>query len=131
MVSSTKPQLDRPFHTDDRGFSLIELLVATLLLAGVVAGFIRVFTPARGFTVTEARLSVERNLDRSMLEDLRQSVRQDTWADAASPLAPGVHNQAAFTLNKDTRATPKPYTRTYTVTNVAGRDYRKVEIRVT
>lgn len=125
--------MKRPLHIDEHGFSLIELLVASLLLTGVVVGFIRVFTPARGFTVTEARLSVERNLDRSMLEDLRQSVRQDTWGITnvnTNPLAPGTHTDTV-TLNKDTRATPKSYTRTYTVTNVAGRDYRKVEIRVT
>ena len=75
-------------NKNNRGFSLLELLVSGLLLVGVVVGFIRVFTPARGFTVTEARLSFEINLDRQKLEDLRQEVRQDRWDSTSSLLKP-------------------------------------------
>ena len=102
----------------------MELVIAAVLLSGVVAGLMRAFTTAQGFTPVQVAKSGRSNTGRAKLENLYESVRQDWWSDivTAHPLTNGTHDTdsgSAYIVNP---------------VNPAGgdatEDYRKVEVTV-
>ncbi len=111
------------------GFSLLEILIAMVLLAGVGAATMTAFTSS--IQVTSSDASVAYNFGRGLLEQFYERVRQDQWTTAALPLStvnPGPQGQTK-TLNGDT------YTANYTVTAIDqdganGEDYRRVTMTV-
>jgi len=119
-----------------KGFSLIEVLVAMVLLAGVGGSMIYAFSSSG--QVTQSDHGVAYNIARGQLEQLFERVRQDTWPNAALPLslqtAPARPAIAPKSLNG------KTFTPTYTVNNDSSavvdvngdgqEDYRRVRMNV-
>lgn len=110
---------------DERGLTLVEVIVAALLVATTVAVVFGAFISANQFTVPEIIRSVESNLAREKFEELYQAVRQDWWNQANQPLTPNVDPPAEnITLDGVT------YQRSYKVRSVPTKDYRRVEMTV-
>ena len=108
---------------DSKGLTLLELVIAALLLSATVAGLFGAFVTAHrwgtGDNTTAAFLAANR------LEALAESVRADWWPVAGHPLSQGgPFADGANLLNTIT------YNRAYTVSDVAGRDYRRVDVSV-
>lgn len=118
-----------PRERKDRGFTLLEIVIATVLLAGASAGVLSAFVNAsRG--LTPAR-NVAHYLASERQELLRESVRQDWWERPGRPLTPGGPSDDGVILVDGTG-----YRRSWTVeaVNADGADepddYRRVAVRV-
>ena len=119
-----------------KGFSLIEVLVAMVLLAGVGGAMIFGFSSA-GQSV-RSDYGIAYNVARGQLEQMYERVRQDTWANASLPLSrqtvPARPAIAPKSLNG------KTFTTTYSVNNDSNasidangdgqEDYRLVQMTV-
>ena len=106
-----------------RGFSLAEILIAGVLLAGVTAGLLRAFTSTQSIISAQHTRSDQSDLVSEKLEMLYEGVRQDWWADSTKPLSSGVHDPGTI-LGNDLKYTVSPVD-----PNAAGgEDYRKVKI---
>jgi prepilin-type N-terminal cleavage/methylation domain-containing protein len=121
-----------------RGFSLMEVLVAMVLLGAVGAATMHAFSSSVG-VVAQNDAGVAYNVARGRLEQFLEYVRQDQWSTAALPLSrqtaparPAIPNKV---LNGDTFVT------TYAVNNDSDQpidqnadgveDYRRVTMTVT
>ena len=112
----------------ERGMSMIEVTVATLLLVTVVAGLYSAFISA--YKLIQPRGDSAYNVARMRFENLYEAVRQSWWSTNTKPLGIGSHADGA--INVDTTS----YTRDYTVTSIDAdgdgkEDYRKVTVKVT
>ena len=111
-------------NLNNRGFSLAEILIAGVLLAGVTAGLLRAFTSIRSIISSQSTQAGASDLVSKKMEMLYEMVRQDWWADNTKPLG------TAHTTNTILGNTI-PYT--VTSVNLTGggvEDYRKVKITV-
>ena len=109
---------------DASGFTLLEIIIASVLLAGVVAGVFGSFSTAATW-FQEGEDGVPYNLARERLDELQEAVAATNWN--TGPLAAtGVWNpDGAVVLNG------KTYTRSYRTDTVVGHQYRKVQVQVT
>lgn len=82
--------MDKPvFHKS--GFTLTEIIVASVILATAVAGLFASFIAAKRYSVqSKSRLMAVHNAQ-YILESLRQDVRADTWNLSSSALSTGIH----------------------------------------
>ena len=113
----------------DRGFTLVEVVVAAVLMAAVAAGLLRAFETMNGISAVQQDRVTAANLARQQLEDLHEAVRWDWWGLANFPLSPGtaLGAAAAIVVNGTT------YTRSYVVNAVfdGGTEaYRRVDVTV-
>lgn len=119
-----------------RGLTLMEVIVAALILAITVGGVLYIFSTEKGTVAWTGRRVQAMDFGRQTLEALKNEVGADTWPDAGDlaevtdkdvPLAPG--EPSAF-REKFTG------TRSYTVENInadsAGDpvDYKSVTVTV-
>lgn len=79
--------------SDDRGFSLTEVLVASLILTGVVVGFLRAFTSAQTLSSVQVDRSARVYSASEKLEALGESVRRDWWDSPDRPMTVGMHDE--------------------------------------
>ena len=105
---------------------MIEVVVAALLLTTVAAGALSAFNnAARWASPPEATAA---NIARGQLEQLNESVRQDTWNQAVNTLNPGTYNSVVNIDGRD-------YNQTYVVTSVkldgVNEAYRRVVVTET
>ena len=109
---------------DRHGFTLLEVLIATIVLAGMGAILFGTFVTARLWVVNGSE-STPVNLARERLEELQMSVRQDTWnAGDLKVSAPAWTAEPAIVLEGTS------YTRRTRVSAIPARQYRKVEAKV-
>lgn len=119
------------------GFTLMEVLIAMVLLAGVGAMTLSAFTSAARARVTRPDAGVAYNFGRGLMEQMNEFVRQDQWSSSGLPLSttsPGTAGPfrpqgSTTTLNG------KTYTARYTVTpqdanSDSLEDFRKVKMTV-
>ena len=110
------------------GFSLMEVLVAMVLLATV--GGLTMFSFTNSTQATQPSASVAYNYGRGLMEEMYERVRQDHWTDPGLPLS--LVNPAQFPVRA---LNGKTYTPSYTSTkgdlNGDGvEDFRKVKMTV-
>ena len=106
------------------GFTLLEVLIATIILAGMGAILFGSFLTARRWVV-QATSGVPMNLARERLDELQMSVRMDTWNTGQMKVsAPAWTAEPAITLDSVS------YTRSTRVSTVPAMQYRKVEAKV-
>lgn len=117
----------KPFIQGEDAFTLVEVVVATLLLVTVVAFVYTMFATSARFI--RPYYGEGHYLAKNRLEELLEEVRQDRWNVVTQPLNPAFNPPAqTFTINN------VPYTRDYTVddlTTTPGRPYRRVRMTVT
>ena len=111
-------------RSGEAGFSLLELMLAALLLSSSVAALFGAFVTASRWMKSD--FSAGAYLGAIRLESLYECVRSDWWSQNDKPLSP-----AGTVTDGTVTQDGVVYTRTYTVTPVTGRDYRKAEVKVT
>lgn len=105
-----------------RGFTLLEIIIATMLLALVMSGLMGIFIAGKRHVIHSRERMTGSELEKLFLDPLQMAVRQDTWDQAGNELkTPTVTVQKVNNIN---------YTPQYTVTDVAGTDLRKVKVQV-
>jgi prepilin-type N-terminal cleavage/methylation domain-containing protein len=118
------------------GFTLMEILVAMVLLSVVAASALSSFSSST--TVVQSKHNTALNVARSYLEQLYEYVRQDTYGNVNAPLAlsgatlpssgtqtlDGVVYTTTYQVNPDTPFTP------IDVDGDGLEDYRKVRMAV-
>lgn len=128
-------------RTSSSGFTLIEVLVATLLSVVLAAALANAFLSTN--LVVKSNQNVTNLLAQAELESLYKEVTYDQWNNPAAPIplsvpppagTPRTHSSNAFSTSPVMDG--KTYTVDYTVTglDVNGDsvvDYRKVEARAT
>ncbi|MBU1112506.1 MAG: type II secretion system GspH family protein [Candidatus Omnitrophica bacterium] len=82
-----------------RTFTLVEVIVAALILVIVFAGLLASFVVPRNYVKRVNKRLVAANLVRSNLNRLSQKVRQDQWDIAGEALYPGTHNVPDYTMD--------------------------------
>jgi len=108
-----------------KNFTLIEVIVSTVILAFVFSGLLFSFAAVRQYVNRANKRLVAANLVRDVLGSLYRKVREDTWNNTIGELANGTHNNIV-SVNIDNYS----YTGNYTVSNITGRDYRQVNASV-
>jgi hypothetical protein len=117
-----------------KGFSLVEIIVAMVLLVGL--GIVAISSFSSSAKVVNTDLNIAYDFARGLMERMPEQVRQDTWATAGLPLslsAPGPQNVTSV-VNGQT------FTAAYQVNAGSGapldvnadgqEDYRKVKMTV-
>jgi Tfp pilus assembly protein PilW len=106
-------------------FSLMEVVVAAVIVAAVFGGVTAIFVNVRRYVLHANRRLVATNLGRETLNGLYGQVRADTWSGNSSALSGGHQeniNYGAIDNNN--------YAGSYQVNNETGRQYRRVIMRV-
>jgi prepilin-type N-terminal cleavage/methylation domain-containing protein len=86
-----------------RGFTILEVLVAAIILALVVFGLANVFVAAKRLIAHSSSRMAGGEIGRLFVDPLQLYVRQDTWSDVANPLGnPAVNALANGTYYCDT-----------------------------
>ncbi len=62
-----------------KGFSILEVLVALIIMGLALLGMFSVFIAGRRYTERSRRKLTSINIGRKVLESLKDDVRQDTW----------------------------------------------------
>jgi Tfp pilus assembly protein PilW len=94
------------------GLSLVEIIVAMVILSLVMLGFINLFISSKGFIMHSRSLMTGGELGRYFLDPLQMEVRQDTWDTTANNLSVRTYNGSPiniFGIN---------YTPNYTISNI-------------
>lgn len=100
---------------------MLEIIVASVILALVIAGTANVFISSRRFMAQSRERINEGELGKYVLDPLQMDVNASTWDQAGNQLTVGTRSQSK-TING------KSYNFTYNVSQVAGTDLRKVEV---
>jgi prepilin-type N-terminal cleavage/methylation domain-containing protein len=126
----------------NKGVTLLEVVIAMLILATIMAGFANVAVSGKRFVLHARNRGAGGNVGRMFLDPLALAVRQDTWADASSPLAPGTR-YCDSSVNPQQPGCPSWLDRTLntitfdatynvsTITAPVGVDMRKAEVILT
>ena len=113
------------FFKNQRGFSLVEVVVASLIFGIATAGLFSVFRSQGGTSErTEKRLEAV-YVARTILEELRTRVDPENWSNAGGVLTLGTHVQNITPPNSTIT-----YTATYNVTEPRP-GIRRVDLTVT
>lgn len=105
-----------------KSVTLVEILVASFILASALAGLLATFAAVRTYiTRSNVRLAAT-NIARGVLNQLKVNVTAATWN--TGDLAGNTSNNMNVTIEG------KIYNGTYNVTNVTGRDYRQVIMNI-
>ena len=105
-----------------KSLTLTEILVSAFIIATVFVAIIAIFVNIRGLTRGFEKSYYATLLATSNLNNLWLSTREDVW-DSGN-LSVGAHNFPSVTIEGTT------YDLNYTVNNVSGKEYRKVEFTV-
>ena len=118
----------------ESGFTILEIIIATTLLAVVGSTILAAFTNSA--VLTKGQDHVAYNLARQKLENLYESVRGDWWDISSKPLSLTAPDEDLAAVKLDGRS----YLAVYKVNNASGvpidingdgnEDYRKVEMTV-
>ncbi len=104
------------------GFTLLEIIVAMVLFAGVMAGLVGVFVAGKRHVIHSRERMTGGEIEKLFIDPLGMAVRQDTWGQPGNELTtPTVTKQKV----NNTEYTPQ-----YTVSSVTGTDLRKVKVKV-
>ncbi len=117
-------------HLKQMGFSLVEVVVATLIFAlaaaGIMATVAALSNPSRS-----VRSDVQAAfLAREVIEDLRGQVTATEWTNASGPFVQGADYGAAYPDVTDT-AGGVTYSREYTITDDPDTGGKFVDVTVT
>ena len=107
-----------------KAVSLVEILVASFILASVFAGLLASFIAVRKYVTRANSRLVGVNMARGVLGSLYPYVRADTWDSAGL-------NDGNTTAIPATTVDGGNYAGNYTVSNVSGHTYREVTINIT
>jgi len=105
-----------------KSLTLTEILVSAFIITTLFAAVIAVFINIKGLMQNVKKAPYATLLAESNLNNLWLSVRGDAWDSEG--LSVGTHNLSSVTIGGTT------YDLSYTVSDVPGEDYRKVDFTV-
>ncbi len=100
-----------------KGFTLVEILVASVLFFLVILGLASVFVSAKRLTLHARERMVSAEIGRFFVDSLQSEVKQDGWNNSIFVLGKAPETQ---TINNTV------YTATYAISDVAGTDLHRV-----
>ncbi len=116
------------FELNLSGLSLVEIIVAVVILSLVLSGFVNLFINSKGFIIHSRLRMTAGEFGRYFLDPLQLDVRQDTWNQSGNNLSvpSPLTNTSVIVDNIN-------YTSNYTVTNVTvgSSQVRKVKLNIT
>jgi prepilin-type N-terminal cleavage/methylation domain-containing protein len=123
-LKSSKPAfcvyLVIPYMGRKKGFSLVEIMVASVVFSLVVLGLISVFISAsKHITHTRERMT-SAQLGKFFLDPLQVYVDYDTWNEPGNELALGIRPGVSQSINN------RNFTESHNVGDVGGTDLRRV-----
>jgi len=95
-----------------RGFTLLEILVATIILALTTVGLANIFIVGKRYILSNRSRMVRGELGKYFLDPLQMNVRQDTWGVNGNCLSTTTGCPGQVTDMDNTTYTP-----TYQITN--------------
>jgi len=107
-------------HKED-GFTLLEIIVASVILSTVVLGMLGVFVAGNNWVIHYRERATSAELGKLFVDPLQMDVRQDQWGSNGLSTTPA---SATWTVNN------KPFTATYATWTVPGTELRKVRTTV-
>ena len=73
-------------RTSQSGFTLMEIVIATVIFALVVAGMMSVFIAAKRFLVGTKSQTVNAEIGRLFIEEFQQNVTASNWGTSSNEL---------------------------------------------
>lgn len=122
----------RAKYKKQAGFSLVEVLVATALFAGMVSVLLATFINAKRLAEPALVKGTAANLARAELDKLYNAVDQSTWnlTDVAqNPIPPSTESPTTVALS-DLSLNGKTFQRSYVVSPAEGHAYRRIVMKV-
>jgi type II secretory pathway pseudopilin PulG len=122
-----------------RAVTLLEIVVATVIFASVMAGLMNIFVAAKRYIIHARSRMTGGELGKVFLTPLQMSVRQDTWDDSNNPLATGTrycdsnatHPQQPYCPYASNRTFDRVvYDSQYEISDIANTTLRKVVLRL-
>ena len=112
--------------TNNKGFTLVEVVVSLLIILAAVSGIFASFVASQKYIRRAKTRAIAINSLRQQIEQLRPSVRQDTWKLPANPL----YVPASATTSYTTGSIPnlKNSQLEYSVSSSSDTTYRTVAI---
>jgi type II secretory pathway pseudopilin PulG len=107
-----------------RSTTLIEVMVASFILAAIFAGILASFVSVRKYVNRANSRLDSANLARGSLSGLSTQVSADTWNTTVGNLSDGFSNSTPASIDGSS------YFVNYTVSNVTGHDFRQVVMNV-
>ncbi len=95
------------------GFTLLEIIIATIILSLVLLGMLGVFTAGNNWALHFRERSVTSELGKLLADPLQMDVRQDTW-NGVNNLNPTV-GEVPYPVNPNRIINNKPISAFYTV----------------
>ena len=112
-------------NREKKSVSLVEVIVAAVILSMAFGGLFASFIAARSYRTYSNERTIAANLARRGLEDLYDGVSADTWDDLNSTLRPGVtRNDGTHTVGG------LGYNSGWTISTVGSHQYRSVAMDI-
>lgn len=108
----------------ENGFSLIEVLVATVIFGLIILGLVSVFVAGKRHVLNARERMIGAQLGKFFVDPLQMDVRQDNWGQAANIFTAG-GSAGPETINNT------PFTATYGVADVTGTDVKRMLTTIT
>ena len=119
---------------NEKGFTLVEVIVALMIVLVAATGIIVSFSTSGGYITRAGRRGLALNAFRQQAEKLLSAVNQTSWSNstAGNPLyAPvGINTTYAVNLTSGEFRDKWKGNLTYTVTNTNDTNYREVAMTV-
>lgn len=116
------------------GFSLVEVLVAALILSVAASGLFASFIAAQKYVIRSRHRLTAANAARMVLEDFKNHVDQNTWDDPVkNPLACATYPcTKTYVLPPEFIGTPFNWRASYVITpiDVGGITMRRVDVTI-
>jgi type II secretory pathway pseudopilin PulG len=117
------------------GFTLMEIVVSLIILAAVFGGITATFIGVKRYVSRASRRLTAVNLGRQVLNSLYTRVRADTWNTGLLSVNVSPKNCSVADVQvPNTTAAMDGFAygpNTYTVSQIAGREYREVTVTIT
>jgi Tfp pilus assembly protein PilW len=91
-------EIKRPKNKILSGLTLLEIVVATVILALVLVGLLNVFTVGKRYVLHSRSVMVAAELGRYFLDPLQNDVREDTWNNPTNNLSVKSYNGASISI---------------------------------
>jgi prepilin-type N-terminal cleavage/methylation domain-containing protein len=104
------------------GFTLVEIMVATVILSLVILGMVSVFVAGKRHVISARDRMTGSEISKLFIDPLQMYVRQDTWGAAGNALNSGTTSGPSVKIGS------VDYTPQYDVSNTAG--LRRVKAQI-
>ena len=111
-----------------KAVTLVELMVATVLTALILAGMAYVFVSARRYILFNRASTQAMEYGKGILDSFSSSVRQDTWTTTTNPLCTSAGCAVANKPGGSTTLNNISFAATYNVSNQG--ELRKVKMKI-